>query len=139
MVNVSEEKEITAQITITATYDDLIRIEIYDKTSCSPFLYLELTREQFINATMNRLGNTDVQYASVRNLEILGKKIELGSFEFELPDKISSYRDKAKIIELAKEKCPEGWVPDLSFSSQNSFFYNKEEKQCARAMMRRWI
>lgn len=141
MVNVSDEQEITVQITISATYDDLIRIDVHDKASSSAFLHLEMTREQFINATMNRLGNTDVKYASIRNLEILGKKLEMGSFEFELPDTISTYKDghKKLIIELAKEKCPDGWLPDLSFSSQGSFFYNDAGKQCARTLMRRWV
>jgi len=107
MVNFSDEKEIDAQITVLASYDDLIKIEVFDKDSSSIFLKLEMTREQFINATMNRLGNTDVKYASIRNIEILGKTMEMKSFEFELPEG-SSYKDEKIALKLVKEKCPDG-------------------------------
>ena len=138
MVNFSDEKEIDAQITVLASYDDLIKIEVFDKDSSSIFLKLEMTREQFINATMNRLGNTDVKYASIRNIEILGKTMEMKSFEFELPES-SSYKDEKVALKLVKEKCPDGWIPDLYFTSQNSFFEGKNGKRWARTIIRRWV
>lgn len=138
MVNVSEEKEITAQITITATYDDLIRIDIHDKTSSANFLHLEMTREQFINATMNRLGNTDIKHATIRDFNIVGKKMEMKTLEFEIPEK-SYYKNDRIVSQLAKENCPDGWIPDLYFSSQNSFFQDNEGKWYARTIIRRWV
>jgi len=133
--------KINAQITILASYDDSISMKVYDKTSGTTFLDMTLTREQFINATMNRLGNTDVESAHVCNLDKIGKTMEMQTLEFEMPQG-SEYHDKETAMEIAKEKCPDGWTPDLGFSSQNSFFTKvkmKSNSRYARTTIRRWV
>ena len=134
-----DQKEIDAQVTILSTYNDEIRIEILDKTSCMRFVELKLTREQFINAVMNRLGNTDVKQAFVCGLDRVGKKVEMEIFEFEIGDhgyNIGGRMTEAR--EIAMKTCPFGYVPDLSFPSRGSFFV-KGDKHYARTTIRRWV
>jgi hypothetical protein len=129
-------KSINIQITVTATYEDSIRISLYDTDSCLTFIEMELTREQFINATMNRLGNCDVETAVVRSLELVGKKREGDTMEFKLPDGTGNQHDRA--VEEAMRICPDGWEPATSFSSQESFF-TKNGERWARTPIVRWV
>lgn len=126
--------KIDAQITISATYDDLIKVSVYDKNASATFIEMELTREQFINATMNRLAYTEVKNAYVTDLDKIGKRLEHKPFEF----RISKYGDKGRARERVKKCCPPGYTPDLEFSSQNSFF-DKDGVPYARTTIRRWV
>lgn len=126
--------KIEAQISIIASYDNKIYIKIHDKTSGMAFVELELNNEQFVNAAMNRLGNTEVMSAEVHSLERVGKTHEHKSFEFEIP----KWHDKTFAKEYAKNNVPNGWIPDLEFNSQTSF-YEKDGKSYARTTIRRWV
>lgn len=132
---IGEVKEIDAQISIFATYDDKIVIKVYDATSNIMFLEMELTNEQFINAAMNRLSNTTVKRATVDGLNFVGKRMELELYEFPIPSCSS--------IEYAENNVREKfenteWYPDTSFGSQNSFF-NRDGQCWARTTIRRWV
>jgi hypothetical protein len=122
------------QITILASYDDNIRMVVSDKDAGIDFLELELTNTQFVNATMNRLGCTSVKNAEVRGIENVGKVQEFKDFSFEVPEQCT----KKLAIKIVQEVCPKGWVPDLSFSSQGSF-YEENGKDYATTMIRRWV
>lgn len=129
--------KIDAQIDIRATYDDAIIIEVRDKVSNIIFLSMIMTREQFINAAMNKLGCTDVKEAEVSDLDRVGKQMHLGTLTFEIPD--WGYRDNLpETIKLAYKNCPDGWTPDTSFSSQGSFYQGDDGKRYARTTIRRW-
>lgn len=128
-------KKINAQITITAAYTDSIAITITDKDSSTAFLQMVMTREQFINATMNRLAQTEVGSAFIENIERVGKHLELDTLVVEIP----KHGDTASAGKIAQEQCPEGWVPDLYFQSQNSFFTGDDRKNYARTTIRRWV
>ena len=130
-------KKINAQITITASYNDSISITISDKDSSTAFLQIVLTREQFINAAMNRLAQTEVGSAFIENIERVGKHLELDTLVVEIP----KYGDSVSACKIAQEQCPYGWVPDLYFQSQNSFFSegDDKEKYFARTTIRRWV
>lgn len=127
-------KKINAQITISAAYTDSIAITVHDKDSGTNFLQMVMTREQFINATMNRLGYTEVGSAFLENIDRVGKTLELDKLVVEVP----KYGDRKAAAKIAYEKCPEGWVPDLYFQSQESFF-NEGGKSYARTTIRRWV
>jgi hypothetical protein len=132
-----EAKQINLQITVTATYEDSIRISLYDTDSCLTFVEMEMTREQFINATMNRLGNCNVEKSTVRSLELVGKKREGDTLEFKMPD-VSIRNQRETAVEEALRLCPEGWEPATAFSSQGSFF-TKDGEQWARTPIMRWV
>jgi hypothetical protein len=131
------DMKIEAQIDIRASYDDAIVIEVRDKASSTIFLSMVMTREQFINASMNKLGCTDVKEAKVRHLERVGKELKLDTLTFEISD--WGYKDNLpETIKLAYKNCPDGWIPDVSFSSQGSFYTGDDGKRYARTTIRRW-
>ena len=134
----NEPKEIEATITIRSTYDDMIWIEIEDKPSGIRFVRVELTREQFINATMNQLGNTDVKHAEIRGLDKVGKIMEQKEFAYLMPSDYPNYISKDIARNMATQNTPTEWIPDMGFDRQNSFF-EKNGNRCARTTIRRWV
>jgi predicted metal-dependent hydrolase len=134
---INSTKRIKSQITISASYNDSITITVTDKAASTSFLQMVMTREQWINATMNRLAQTDVESTMIHDLERVGKKMELDT----LVVRIAKYGDSRSAIANAQKECPEGWLPDLTFQSQTSFFSEGEEpeKHFARTIIRRWV
>jgi hypothetical protein len=128
-----KEQEINARVSIRASYDDAVVIEVRDSGAGIQFLEIVMTREQYINATMNRLADTETKSTLVRGLDKVGKRLSMKQFEFEIP--VSG--DEKGAINLVQKLCPEGYVPDLSFRSQGSFF-TKDGKHYARTTLRRW-
>ena len=131
-------KEIWANITITATYDRGITIRVQDKSSGISFLEMNLSKEQFVDAAMNRLCHTSVLKAEVRGLEKVGKTCQTEILEFPMPEE-SSYHSENVAIERAKSLCPAGWEPELYFKSQDSFFAKDDGTYWARTSIRRWV
>lgn len=127
-------RDIPGQMTILSTYDDRIRMSVKDKISGVTFLDMEFTREQFINATTNRLGNTEVEKTTVRYLDLVGKRMEMKSFSFE----IANYHSEEEAREKVATVCPAGWEPDMGFGSRTSFF-SKGDKNFAITTIRRWV
>lgn len=132
---ITHGKRINARISILASYEDTITISVYDNDAAKTFMVLELTREQFINAAMNRQGLVEVRSATVQHLDKLGKKQVIGTHEF----RISKYGDADEAQRLVKKNCPEGWTPDLSFSSQDSFFVDIDRNNWAKTIIRKWV
>ena len=134
------ERKFNAQISILASYDDLIKITISDKDASLDIIELNLTREQFINATMNRLSNTEVSSSVAYGIENLGKTLEMATLTFEIPKGLLHSDSVDRTLQnLALKSTPEGWYPDMSFNSQNSFFTTKDGKHYARTTIRRWV
>lgn len=131
---ITKTTKINAQITITASYDDSIEITVHDKISSTNFLKMFMTREQWINATMNRLAHTEVDRAALNDVWNVGKKMEMDQITFEIP----KHGDVKTACRIATEICPEGWRPELTFNSQNSF-YIEDGKYFARTTIRRWV
>lgn len=114
-----------------------LRMELRDKNAITTFAEIVLNKEETCSA-LARHGYTPCEI-EVRNLERIGRKHEHKTFEFEIPTlKIPYNLRENTIIALAKKHCPNGWIPDLYFSSQDSFF-NKDGKSWARTTIRRWI
>ena len=134
MVVYDDPVKLDGQITITASYDDAIRLAIHDKTSGLTFVDITLTREQFINAAMNRLGNTELKSLVVYGLNNVGKEQVHKPFKFE----IQKYGDDDEAREKVVKVCPKGWFPDMGFSSQNTFS-SKDGKYYAQTTIRMWV
>ena len=119
--------------------DDGLRIEVRDGKASTMFARIKLNQKQSCQA-LSRLGHTPCKI-EVYGLDKVGKKHENKTFEFEMPEKNEYlYGDpqKALAVVTVKKVCPEGWEPDLYFSSQNSFF-EKNGKPWARTTIRRWV
>ena len=117
--------------------DNTITIRVQDEDSRTHFLELSLTLENFALAITGLYG-VDCT-AEVKHLERVGKVQEMDTLEFEMPQS-SRFADGIKkiAVELAKEHCPEGWIADEGFNSQNSFF-RRDDKDYARTTIRRWV
>lgn len=112
-------------------------IELIDKKSNITFAKVTLTPEQFSSA-LSRTAYTDCAI-EVAGLDKLNKLMEVQKIEFPLPKTFDKYsQDRKSTFEIGKTYCPEGWVMDDYFSSQDSFF-EKDGKRFARTCIRRWV
>ena len=111
-------------------------IEIEDENANARFLKITLTPEQ-LSAALSRQMSIECEI-EVRGLEKIGKVHENKSFEFEIPNELSSSRNESELHKLAQSLLSDGWIADKYFSSQNSFF-KKDGVQYARCTIRRWL
>lgn len=112
-------------------------IEFYDADACVAFAKATITPDQLCQA-MSRLMHTSCKI-EVRDLDKIGKTMESKEFVFEMPSDAMYKSEQREIAaKLAKKACPEGWIPDTYFNSQNSFFTNAS-KHMARCIIRRWV
>lgn len=132
--------KINGQISIcggrTTPRDGKVKIEVRDADSGTLFCEIAMTDSQFIEAAMGGLAQQECE-CEVFNLERVGKKMEMDTLTFEMPKVEYDERDFAANT-AAVAACPAGWVPDLYFGSQTSFFRDGE-KQMARTTIRRWV
>lgn len=117
-------------------------IEITDETASRMFVRVTLTPEQLSKA-LSRLMSTPCEAEVMENaLPVLNMKLEVKKLEFEIPKKLwREHRNETSeklLAEIAHQKAPKGWTPDIRFSSQDSFFI-KGEKNYARCTIRRWV
>lgn len=116
--------------------DDKTRAMLEDDTSGNVIASFEITGKNTINL-LSRVSHVECDVNLYDTYEDAGKKLETDRFEFEMPDNDYSTRtDTAK--KLVVKKCPTGWVPDLYFGSQNSFF-QRGGKYYAGCVIRRWV
>ena len=130
---------IDAQVTILCS-GDKVELWVEDKDSHNQFLALEMSAEAF-TAALGRLAARPAK-AIVRGLDKIGMVQENKTWEFQVTDityKGSFYHERLGLAEsIAKQNCPEGWVADMGFNSQGSFF-RKGEEEWARTTIRRWV
>ena len=130
---------IDAQVTILCS-GDKVELWVEDVDSHNQFLELEMSAEAF-TAALGRLAARPAK-AIVRGLDKIGLVQEIETWEFRVTNITfhgSFYDERHGLAEsIAKQNCPEGWVPDLGFTSQDSFF-RKGEEEWARTTIRRWV
>ncbi len=107
-------------------------IKVRCETSKITFLEVTLTNDQ-LASMMSRLANTECEI-EVKGLDKVGKQHEHQQFEFEYDKK----ENVKWICEMAVEKEFKDWTSDHHYGSQNSFF-QRDGKNFARTMIRRWI
>lgn len=131
---VDVDKKCNGQITLLFS-ENGATIQIYDDISGVCVVDVTLDKEQICQA-MSRLAHTpcNVEYGTLRHV---GKKMELTSLEFEIPE--CPYTKRKDVAEkIADQVCPEGWESDGYFGSHGSFF-RKDGKNYARVTVRRWV
>lgn len=122
-------------ITILFDRDRGCEIEVRDNEASIVFAKIKLDTEQVCSA-LSRLSNTPCEI-EVIGLDKVGLKMENKFFVFEMPEYNYSNRDEIAKEEIVKV-CPEGWIPDKYFGSQDSFF-TQDGKKYARCIIRRWV
>ena len=131
--------KINGSITILCD-DEGVRIEIHDEDSRVDFIEINMTPAQFTSA-LGRSANTKCASMEVKGLDRVGKIMEMQNLAFEIPKNIHyDKREKrnSALAVLADKACPEGWISDSYFDSQDSFFF-KGGKGYARTVIRRWV
>lgn len=117
--------------------EEKTRIEIRDHDASITFVRIELNPMQLSQA-LSRLSFIKCDMEVV-GIDRIGKKMEHKNFEFKLRDsdcfESNNKEVAAKKVFLA---CPEGWIPDAYFNSQNSIFW-KDKETWARTTIRRWV
>lgn len=127
--------KITISRTASNTCDDYISITITDDKSSKRVLEAKLDLRSFANCiTGFAAQHCDLTVYDV--FDKVGKTIETDFIEFPMPEDFQHDKEVAKV--QAEKHCPEGWVPDKSFNSQNSFF-QIDGKSYARTTIRRWV
>jgi len=121
--------------------EDIIRVSIRDETSSTNFTEIQLSLADFalcVTGLSCMKGE-----GSVRNLDRVGKRMEMEHISFEIPDCL--YEERKEVAKKHGDKylvdkglSRSGWIVSDSFNSQNSF-YNKDDKHYARATIRRWV
>lgn len=129
-------KKLEGRISILGD-DRGVEITIEDHVSSEPIARVTMTPEMFVRCAMGRLACATCE-VEVGELSRIGKKMEVSKFTFPVPDMEYGKR-KETAAKLALTHCPEGWFPDLYFSSQDSFFRTLDGKEMARCTMRRWV
>ena len=114
---------------------DNVEIEIQDELSGVVMLRADISTGSFC-AMLGRLSSVEIDMM-IGELHKVGKKMEVDTLEFEMPE--HNYENRTKIaMETAEKLCPKGWESDLYFGSQTSFTY-KESKLIASTTIRRWV
>ena len=131
-------KEIKAKISLFIDRDETM-IQVVDSDSGVTFLEMHLTNEQTCQM-LSRLSRVEVEKATVRGLDLIGKKMESSDYEFEIPKSIyeCGNRDSKELKRIADSNLTDGWSALSYFGGKNSFF-EKDGKFYARTTIRRWI
>ena len=114
---------------------ELIEVRIKDVTAGVTFVELQISLADF-SGCLTGLSNVDCEM-ELRGTQNVGRKILRDTLTIELPEG-SKYRDKAAAIKAGEECCPDGWVFDRYFASQNTF-YEQDGKSYAQTPMRSWV
>ena len=132
------KKELKGKIDLLFDRDHGLQISVKDVNSNVTFLELKVSPED-VCALLSRQVMIPC-YMTIAEIEKVGKYHRHKKFEFlidtELPSYDSGYREVVK--QLAIEKCPDGWMPDLYFGSKDSFF-KKDGQDYARCIIRQYI
>ena len=132
----------TKSLISVAKYKDSVTIMIEDENSSIQFHEIKMSSEEFFKAFIN--SATGRGESTTQGLKKLGKEMETKTFEFTLPDNLNysnrmeTARERLLLIEWG-ELDVEGWIPDMHFSNQGSFFKSKDGIEMARTIIRRWV
>lgn len=114
-----------------------MEVRIFDESSSKRFVTVRISLKDFCNCITGLYNVPCV--GEVNGLDKIGKTMEHKDFTFPLGKK-KIYGDEGKkiAIKACEKHCPEGWIFEKHFNSQNSFF-EKDGKDWARTIIRRWV
>jgi hypothetical protein len=114
-----DTKKITAEVTISRTSNDVIKMTIHDETSGEQFVEVNFTYEQFAKCITN-LHQTDIP-CIVKGLDKVGKKKIVERRHVIYPG--SSYDSKEKMSQWLFDNCQEeGYYISTYLGSQRCIF-----------------
>ncbi len=126
--------KIEGNLTILVS-SERIEISVRDRNAGVKFLSTVINPETFCSM-LGRLAEVPVEL-EVKGLQKVGKTMEIDTLEFCMPS--HSYEEQKTVATTeAIKACPDGWIPDTYFGSQDSFF-RVGEKEMARCIIKRWV
>lgn len=122
--------------TIRVKCDDLkCTIRIHDFDSDEEIAKVELSHADYLS--MQAGGEMACSAEVSDKINILGKKLESGIHEFQIPFGVQSAMDNLEEVKrLANASMPEGWTPDHEYN--NKSFYTKDGLPHAKVYISRW-
>lgn len=132
-----EQTALKGKITFLPSIDGTT-IEIYDDTSSVRFATIFLSNDNFV-AMMARQARVECDLI-VKDLHKVGKTLQHMTFEFEINREMQHSKGALHqaALKAIKAKGLDGWIPDQSYSSQNTFF-EKDGVYYARTIIITWI
>ena len=116
--------------------DDGLGIEIYDENASICICKIKLGPEETC-AALGRRAFCKAKKAIAYGLDRIGKYMILDTLMFEMSEHDYSTQ-KQVAADMVREICPDGWVPDTEFNSQDSF-HNEGDKTIAKTIIRAWV
>jgi len=113
-----------------------IKIELRDTDAVIEFAIIYLSLENYAQV-ITGLSHVECDI-EVRDLDKVGKVRQQDILVIEMPQETDWKKQKEIAYEIAKAKCPEGWIASSYFNSQNSFF-KKDGKEYAQTQIVRWV
>ena len=127
-------------VKVTILLDEAgLRIQLTDANSGVRFCNVKL-HPKAACAAMGRLSQTPGK-AEIYGLENVGKYLIFETLIFEMPehDEYDCGEDTREIAAREAERlCPEGWTPDKSFNSQDTF-WKDGDKRMAKTTIRSYV
>ncbi len=126
----------TAGVTILCS-KEAVELHIEDRDAGIRILELKMTPEDF-TAALGRLAFCPAE-AVAWGLDKVGMVLEHDKIIFPLDCEWDSQSDfaRAQAVRICQLDHPD-WTPEMSFSSQDSFF-NRDGRMWARTTIRRWV
>ena len=118
------------------TGEDMVSIKVSDSDAKVQFLFLELTAKQFVKALIESYEIKCNMTTS--SMDKVGMVKETRKLDFKLPDHDPENRAEIAMREAIKQATP-GWMPVLSFDSEDSFTYDSQYHTTAHTTQYRWM
>jgi hypothetical protein len=126
---------INGEITLLMSEEGMT-IELYDSDAKIAFLRIELDQKQTCKA-LSRVAYTNCKNVEIYGIKNVGKIREVKELVFDMPE--STWSNRKEVAQnKVHQMCPDGWVPETRFSSQDSFFA-KEGINYARTIIMHWV
>lgn len=129
--------EVNASLTIRVDgVEGAATLELRDYDSAAVFVTAKITAANLL-AALGRLCDVKLESCELLDYEKVGKELESKVFEFVMPSVDATNRVAVAQEEVARI-CPEGWETEVSFSDQDSFFYEAGRLH-AKCILSRWV
>lgn len=120
-----KENKLKGKITILVGRERTT-IEIRDDLSSENIVEVELTPEQLSEALSRMMYTECTINSTCQHPERIGKKMITKRITVRLHESVNTYTQE-RLRVIADKNCPEDYVPDYYFNSQNTFTYEGDK------------
>ena len=135
MIDPNDKVDTQASVTLSRSNHGDFELRVNCELSRKTIITVKLMPKDVADLVSNRHANGSAEYYGNPNI---GKQLEIKSFNFPLKPG-AGFRDKDAAKEQVFDHVPEGWKPDLGFSSQDSFPDDVDGVKYAKTTIIRWV